>query len=334
MKLNNMVRQPLRYLITGFIFVIGLVTFISCGGGGGGDGDDSGSIIYTGLTEMAVINADNATVLTIGALMGGPAIKITSASRTDVASSDEEESFLQSSALLSFWRMMKGFEKFTTSAETTPEPRTIHTETETFDGNCGGLLTITLNLDDTNGNLTGTQQYDQFCEDGETVHGTINISGSVNLSTLEIIAMEMSYSQLSMETSSSSVTMSGTTNVNFSSSTLSLTLNDLIRDNDTGKVYKVANYVVSMLEGATWVEMTCSSGQYYHPDYGYVEVESTTPFMQYYDDVGPSSGELIITGTGETKASLVALTADTFQVTADTDGDGTFDWSSDILNWF
>ncbi|MDX1304371.1 hypothetical protein [Photobacterium sp.] len=330
MKLNNTAKQPLRYLITGFIIVIGLVMIISSGGGGGG-GD--GNIIYSGSTEMATISADNATELAVGALMGGPAIKITSASRTDIANSDEKESFLQSSALLHFWPTMSGLENFTFSAKTSPEPRTILTETNTFDGNCGGRLTITINLDDTNGNFTGTQQYDQFCEDGETANGTITVSGSANLVTFDIIAIEMAYSQLSLENSSSSVTMSGTTSVNFSSSTLSLTMNGLIRNNDTGKVYKVANYDVSLLEGETWIEMTFSSGRYYHPDYGYVEVESSTPFMQYDNNVGPSSGELIILGIGETKASLVALTADTFEVTADTNGDGTFDWSSGTLYW-
>jgi hypothetical protein len=156
----------------------------------------------------------------------------------------------------------------------------------------------------------------------------MNVSGAVDLVTLEITHMEMVFDQLTVTSASGSVTMSGTVSGNFAPPSLTLTMNYLIRDNGSDKVYKVENYVVTYVEGLDWVETTCSSGRYYHPDYGYVEVATVEPFTQYVGDFGPSSGDLIITGATLTKASLMALTANAFEVTADTDGNGTFEWSS------
>lgn len=283
---------------------------------------------------MAVINADNAVELTVGAYYGVPTTEVISVFGAAVVGSDEAQSFLQRGALLYSWPIIKEIEKFTFSGDAAPELRAIQPVTDTTPGNCGGSSTLTLNVDDTSGNFTGTMQYDSYCEDGETISGTVNVSGNVDLMTLEIAHMEMSFNQLTVTSTSGSVTLSGTMSGNFAPPSLTLTLNYLIRDNGSGKVYKVVNYGLTLVEGTDWVEMTFSSGRYYHPDYGYVEVATVEPFMQYVGDFGPSSGELIITGASLTKASLMALTANAFEVTADTDGDGTFDeFSSGILNW-
>lgn len=302
----------------------------ACGGGGS---DGSGGLSYSGSMKMAVINADNAVELMEGAYYGGPTTDSISAFRTTGVSGDKAKPFLQHSALLYSWPIIKEIKKFTISGEVAPELRALQTVTDTIQGNCGGSLTSTLHVDDTSGNFTGTMQNDSYCEDGETTSGNVNVSGTVDLITLEIAYMEMSFDQLTVTFTSGSFTLSGTMSGNFDQSSLSLTLNYLIRDNGSGKVYRVENYVVSTIEGMEWVEITFLSGRYYHPDYGYVDLASVEPFMQYEGDFGPSSGELIITGATPTKASLIALTANAFEVTADIDGDGTFEWSSGILNW-
>ncbi len=80
------------------------------------------------------------------------------------------------------------------------------------------------------------------------------------------------------------------------------------------------------------------SGRYYDPDEGYVVVSTDTPFVIYDDDDGPLQGLLVITGDtgsegGRTKAWIEALSSTTFQVKADTDGDGFYDWESGDLDW-
>lgn len=56
------------------------------------------------------------------------------------------------------------------------------------------------------------------------------------------------------------------------------TINMLIlRDNSTGKVYKIDNYIVTYRKGGDYIEFVIIMGRYYHPDYGYVTVSTTTP---------------------------------------------------------
>jgi uncharacterized protein (DUF2141 family) len=80
------------------------------------------------------------------------------------------------------------------------------------------------------------------------------------------------------------------------------------------------------------------SGLYYDPDHGYVTVSTTTPFRLYAVNSNPSQGVLIIDGRtgiagGSTKARLTAISAGTYRVEADTNGDGSYDWNSGTLNW-
>jgi hypothetical protein len=328
--------SPRVFLVAAYVvlFSVTLVFLISCGGGGGGGGGDGGgeSINYSGSTGMAVIAADNAVELTVGGYYGGPTTTISTFGMAVVAN-DNAEASRQSSMFPFSWPYMTWVDKLTISDSVTSAQLAIQTATDTIVGNCGGSMTMTLNVDDTNGNFTGTIQNNSYCEDNVTMSGQINVSGVADLVTAEITHMEMSFTSLTLSSVSGSATMSGSVSTNFTPPSLGMTLNYLLRDNASNKVYKIENYVVTSVEGLDWVEMTFSSGRYYHPDYGYVEVASVDPFMQYVNDFGPSMGELTLTGGTLTKSSLVTLTTNSFEVIADTNGDGTFEWGSGIQNW-
>lgn len=92
-----------------------------------------------------------------------------------------------------------------------------------------------------------------------------------------------------------------------------------------------------MTSASGYVSFTIS-GTYYDHDHGYVSVSTTTPFILYSGYDHPSQGVLIIDGRtgiagGSTKARLTAITASTYRVEADTNGDGSYDWNSGTVNW-
>ena len=116
-----------------------------------------------------------------------------------------------------------------------------------------------------------------------------------------------------------------------------MTMTMLLKDNNTKKVYKVKDYIMTLTEEVDYVDVEIS-GTYYDPDYGYVTVATTTPLRIYWGDTYPSAGVLVVTGNtgtagGSTKARLTALSSTTYQVDADTNGDGIYDWNSGVLNW-
>jgi hypothetical protein len=125
-----------------------------------------------------------------------------------------------------------------------------------------------------------------------------------------------------------------------------VTFNARLKDNSTGKVYKVENYMMEITLGPDldfdgdpdYVDVEISSGKYYDPDYGYVDVLTLAPFRINDGDEYPSSGILLVTGEigiggNNTEAQLEALDADTCQITADTDGDLVYDYDSGVINW-
>jgi len=256
-----------------------------------GDSDNRSDISYTSLTGMAVINEDNAVELALGAYFGGPF----------------EDSY---------WAEQLGSIEF--------EPGTVT-------GNCGGSLTITVDELDTNGAFTGKAVFEKYCEDGLTISDIVNITGSANLNTLEINSMVMSFKQLSVSSVEGSVLMNGTINSQFGLGTLQQTMDYLIRDNASYKVYEIVNYQIDTeISPIGTVEITYTSGKYYHPDFGYVELESISPFIVYDGGYGADSGELLVKGNAFTKALLSVINSEDIKVEADTKGDGVYDfyWSS------
>jgi hypothetical protein len=112
----------------------------------------------------------------------------------------------------------------------------------------------------------------------------------------------------------------------------------LLQDNSTGKVYKVEAYTLTLTEQVNYADVELLSGRYFDPDYGYVSITTTTPLRIYVGDNYPSDGVIVVTGNtgiagGSTMARLTALNSTTYQIEADTNGDGAYDWNSGVLNW-
>ncbi len=302
----------------------------SCGGGGGGGGGEvpGDAVVYSGATGQTAITETNAKDLVLGAFYGGPGISTIAAVPASVSNSPANETL--DPRLLKFSSaILDSLMQQELIGAVSPKPMAIVPITDTTPGNCGGSEVANLNVNDSTGEFNGTLQFNSYCEDATTISGTVNVSGTIDPFTLNMVQMNMSFTSLTVTSGGDSVTMSGS----YVLTSMTMTMNHRIRDNATRIVYKIESYTVTETDGIDWTETTFSSGRYYHPDYGYVELSTISPFRLYLSDFGPATGQLQIAGANGSKALLTAISSTLFEVTADIDGDGTYEWSSGLLRW-
>jgi len=321
------------------VLAVLLAVFLTaCGGGGGGGGGGSPSgISYTGLTTEATIDENNAEDLSTGAYQGGQ----TGAAFGSVGAIQAGESgpvgrprTLKVSQVLE-----DALHKVDmTSRSGGTFVGAIYTESDTIYGDYGGSASYTINVNDQTGEFSGSITFNSYSDDGvTTISGPVSFSGSLDLNTEELIEFSLSFDSLTATSGSDSFTLDGNISFDNTISPATMTMTMLLKDNNTGKVYKVEGYTMTLTEEVNYVDVEVS-GTYFDPDYGYVSISTTTPLCIYYGDDYPSDGVIVVTGNtgiagGSTMARLTALTSTTYQVEADTNGDGTYDWDSGVLNW-
>ena len=329
----------------GCIIALGLITIIGCSSGGDGTAPAPGPtpITYTGLTTQASIDTgDKAKALVAGAYGAGRAGSAFSGIGAVTTGTDENTISFRT---LKVTQALKDalLQVDLSSVSGGPIIGATQSESGSVSGSCGGTASYTIQVDDQTGVFSGNFSFNNYCNDGVIISGTTNFSGTFDLSdpnnpTFETVTLTFT------NLTTGSATLDGTIVVDLSSSPTIVTFNALLKDNSTGKVYKVQNYTMEITEesdiGGNYVEVEISSGEYYDPDYGYVIVSTdpTAPFKIYDSDEWPSSGILIVTGEigiggNNTEARLEALDADTCQITADTNGDLVYDYDSGVLNW-
>jgi hypothetical protein len=333
---NGIIRGLCYFCLFGVI-ALGLMTIIGTGGGGGdSSGTASSGISYSGLTNPATIDANNAEDLLVGAYEGGQtgaAIGQLSVAQTEPRASIRYPRILKVSQVLE--DSLRQVDLTARSGEI--RISSSKSKTGTIPGACGGSASYTVSVNDQTGDFSGSLSFSSYCEDGVTISGAVDFSGKVDLVTEELVKFSLTFSALSGTSGSDSFTLNGTISTDLTVSPYILAISMLLRDNSTGKVYWVKDYTMTVTEGADYGEVEIS-GAYYDPDYGYVTFSTTVPFRIYdYDDY-PTDGVLVVTGDigiagGSTMARLTVLSSATYQIEADTDGDGTYDWDSGILYW-
>lgn len=189
---------------------------------------------------------------------------------------------------------------------------------ETEAGTCGGQITIKGSVDDETSDVDLTVQFNQFCEDGTTISGTTTAKGNSDTLTMTI-------SGLTVTDASSSITMEGSIVVeDISLSRITMTMNVVVRDNASGKTFKLENYRVAVIESSTGTTIALS-GRFFSPDEGFVDLTTPTQLFVASGDEFPSSGVLEVKGSNGTTARLTALDATQFKLEVDADGDGAFE---------
>jgi hypothetical protein len=310
---------------------------IDCGGTGGDSGAAPG-LTYSGATAQALITSENAQAITANAMddgMGG-------AGTAGIAGLDEASraedgtgrpillgvAMVMESAVAEMDRQSK--------AQSNPTSA-LQSDADTYSGSCGGKYSYNIKYDTVTGVFSGSLVFNGYCEGGVTLNGSTYFSGVLNIGMEQVDSCTMRFNSLTGTASSVSETMGGQVYLAQSGAATMLTMDMMVRDNNTGRVCKIENYQMDRNDRGTHADITVN-GRFYDPDYGYVDLETTTAFLAAYADDYPYAGQLVASGEigtagGPTRARLTALSATQCQVEADTDGDGAYDYDSGAVPW-
>lgn len=303
------------------VTVILLLFLSACGGGGSGSSGDSGqtgSISYSGSSSQATIDNTNAKTLTSEAYDGGSL-------GGGFISKPEGENPSLYSILYDITNEVS--QNINQKLHNKPYEKSV-TVSGTATGSCGGTLTYSLTGDDTTGSLSGTFSASNYCSLGITRNGSLTVSASYNSTSGSVSSITFSLTDYSISSPAKSYTISGT--LTLASSTL--TINITLKNNTTSKTGKIENLTFGATSGILYSDVTIS-GRIYHPDHGYVDITTQTPFRIYSASNYPSSGVLVITGASSKSAKLTTISSTQYNISADLDGNGTYETDIGTYNW-
>ena len=312
------------------IITFGLIIIIGCGGGGG-DSPPPAPITYTGITTQAEITGANAEVIVAGAFEGGRAGSALSGTGAVENGSDENPISFRTLKITQALEdaLLQVDLSFVSGG---PVIGATQSESGSVSGSCGGTASYTISYNDVTGVFSGSFSFSSYCNEGVTFSGSASFSGSLDLSDPNNPIFD-SFTFTFTNLSDGSGTFNGTMNIDFSSSPIIVSFNAYLKDNTTNKVYWVRDYDMYITEGVGYVDLEIVSGTYYDPDYGYITIETTTPFRIYEFDDWPSSGVIVVTGYNNNKVRLTAIDETQCEIDADLDGNGSYEWGPVFKNW-
>lgn len=209
---------------------------------------------------------------------------------------------------------------------------------ETITGKNGGTALLTIDVDPESGEFSGSISYSDYCDNENTVNGLCTANGAYDMDKDEMAWFEMTFDNFISESASDSETINGKIKIELPSVDEQLLSMDVkIQDNNSNLIYEVENYQVSVItkDGSTELAL---SGRFTEIGQGYVEAETTFPFVKEDMDTYYSSGVFVVVGqqgdAGQpTMARLTAVSNTECRVEADTTGDGNFDYDTGIISW-
>jgi len=319
------------------IFFCGLVAILAgCGSGGGGGSDEGGTkgLSYTGKTSKALITKDNAQEIMSNYYASYKGSSEAGFLGRQMPGPESQLNYL--GVWYGIYSVFHRMESVTHNNGTNlPRPlnlkKMVDDPPQTIPGDCltnPGEAVIRTQTDDKTGDFTRTITFNNYCTNGVTISGSANISGNSDGSYAKV-----TFSELYVSTGACSITMQGEMTLTIpDDSTVKMDMALLVRDNNIKKTYKIENFHLSATDYSSYTIIE-ESGRFYDPDYGYVDIDTTTPLKVYYSDDFPSSGVIEAIGDKGTKAKLTAVSNTQYRLEADTDGDGLYDYNSDLLLW-
>lgn len=163
----------------------------------------------------------------------------------------------------------------------------------TVAGNCGGTAAYSLSVNDENGGFTGVLELNAYCYNGTVISGAVSCYGIYNIPESRFINLNVVLDSLTARDVLGTYSASGLMVANFPSST-SFNCAMTLYLGRSGKVYWMNNYFLEAAQFPGYIQMLFS-GTYYHPDYGYVYVttSTSTPFQVPTGAPNPSQGVMI-----------------------------------------
>lgn len=320
-----------------------LCLFPLISGCGDSSGDGSPGLTYTGATSPAVITSSNAAGLIGSAYTGGNSGISVGDITAGVKHLDNGVSRRPRSLTIS--RALIKFVHLTAIDHTLAMPETAATASNiprsTLNGNCGGTATVDGSYDDADHTISLSANLSSYCQDGMKLNGTIGALGQAiadRQNNINISNVTITLANLSASYEGGTFTASGTMSITpqpeytYVDNNILLTINMLLKDNATTKVYKLANFRISQSStiGTISYDDITITGRFYDPDSGYIDLSTPTAIRILNDDVWPSSGSLRA-GGADCSATLTALSDITYQLDVDSDGNGSVDSSESGL---
>jgi hypothetical protein len=289
--------------------------------------DDDSSGRFKGITSQAEITPMNAEALAAGAFAGG---------LTSVVSRNLELNQSSKSIQIDTFRPLRfplllgdSLRRIDLVKAPMIFSRTdVITESDNFEGRCGGDFSYTLNINRVSKRFSGNISFRDYCDDGIILSGKANVDGTFKVNSGDFVTATFLFDDLS----DGSHSLNGEISMDFSDTPILATLTAYSQDEHTGQVYWIKDYSINLYELVDRIEIEIF-GTFYHPDNGFVTLTTSSPFVVLDEDDWPVSGRLIIQGDNDTKARLIALDQLRYRIETDTQGNGIFDCNSGIMNW-
>jgi len=288
-----------RFLRTFFVASVAFSALVACGGGGGGGGSNG----FTGVSTLAVIDDTNAEQLVTDAYAGG---SLTDSMVIPLALGSSQPLDLAPLGNVLF-DSVPAFDFAPTVSKLEAIPP--------MAGSCGGTASGNINGSETT--ASGTIVYDNYCDAGITLNGSVTFSATLNPST-NAVSMTMSFNDLTSGTGSlsGSVSMSIVNYTDFYSPT-TMTMNIVLTDT-LGQTYWVDHYSIAITPGTGTLDTAVVSGTYHDYDAGHVVITNPDPLQIDNFTGNPESGTLHFAGANGTYADLVATGGGGYSLTVST----------------
>jgi hypothetical protein len=307
----------MKYL-SSFLIPLVILVLSACGGGGGGSSDPE-PVTYTGLTTPAVVTAANAKTLAEGVIGGS-----TTGSVLGVVSEEEANP-----TILDVARILSNSVTQLGASSSSPHlPGAIVTDSGSDPCLDGGRIEYDLSVDDVTFDFFGTFVFINCTEGGTTLNGEASVTGSLGGSSM---ILDLTFDSLTVVSGAESYTISGTVNTTATFSGVTIVMNVRQRNNNTQLVEWLDNLTIFETDNVTYLEMTIT-GRYYHPQHGYVDVVTNTPFQINVADQWPYLGQMTLTGASNSKSRLTALDKTQYSLEVDENGDDIYETLT-VENW-
>lgn len=333
------------------ITIIALILFlIGCGGGGGGSSSSSGgSVTYNGSSSQVTINESNAESLAINAYENSNSMRSMTDSGDLLSAVKSNNSEPQGSRPISIALAQTVMDVMEQASINTPSAALIAAVyNESMPSDCGGSASMSGTINESTLAFNITSTFNNYCTNGDGITGGVVTNGVMQMDGVMqmenqspvSITMDVTFNNflVTLIDTGVSATTSGTMEMTMSSSSASITMNMVMRDNSTENTYKVENLLITMEGMSSNAPYFSMSGRFYDPDYGYSDITTEEVFHMNLSDNAPSDGTMLVTGAsgsegGSTKAKLIVLSRTQYQVIADTNGDGAYDFDTGPRNW-
>ena len=250
-------------------------TYGGCSGGGGGDGDSG--LVYSGLTNPAALTDSNSNDISGGAfgagLLGDNMSEGLPGSSLNLGSTTYHTNNLRSVQVPLILSDSLELIDFASSTSGSVQAA-VQSETATIDDGCGGSMSYTVTFDDVTGNFNGRFTFSDYGCDGTTISGGASFSGIIDVNTLDFIEADFSFNNLS----GGDLTLDGDLSIDYDVNPHVITFNAYGQDPNSGKVFWISNYSITIDDNMVSMEIVMS-GRFYHPDHGYVTLSTVDPFV-------------------------------------------------------